>query len=323
MKLFVGGIPQEVDEEEFEEHFKQFGEVTDCVLLPKQPGRDEDDKFCWDFNSDKGCGRDNCPWIHEKKEPKEEDEEDEDEEEPTGHRGYGFVQYKLDEIAQAVLEQEHTLGDKKLNVSKAEPKPKELFVGGFDEDMTKEILKEYFDQFGEVTDVLVFPARGYGFVTILDDGENVRLILQMRKHEIGDTTVNVNHAKNQNQNQNKWSGGGNNNSAPNPFAAWANSSDPKMQAWAQWANYFRMMFGGGMPGGNSGGGKDWGPGRDNNDKTCWDFNSPRGCNRENCNWLHVKKGTQKFAPYAGASASSTAVKKEKEKQADEAEEEEE
>jgi len=316
MKLYIGGVPQEVDKEEFEEHFKQFGELTDCVLKPKPKGRDQSDKVCWDFNSPSGCNRPNCGWLHQQKDAKEEEES----EEAEGHRGYGYVTYKLDEIAEAVLEQEHKLGDKKLSVSKTESKPKKLFVGGFDEDMSKEALKEYFDQFGDITDVLVFPERGFGFVTILDDGENVELILQMRKHEIGDTTVNVNHAKSQSSNTpnpNRWSAnsGGNYNSgsAPNPFAAWASSSDPKMQAWAQWANHFKMMFAGGMGGGAPGygapqraraggstGKKDWGPGRDNNDKTCWDFNSPRGCNRENCSWLHVKKATQKFTPYQAA-----------------------
>lgn len=217
------------------------------------------------------------------------------------------MQYKLDEIAQAVLEQEHTLGGKTLSVSKAEPKPKKLFVGGFDEDMTKEVLKEYFDQFGEVTDVMVFPQRGYGFITVLDDGENVRLILQMRKHEIGETTVNVNHAKQQEQQKNSWSGGGNGGGAPgpNPFANMA-GMNPQMTAYMQmWAPYMQYMMGGKMGGGGpggaarSGGGgpKNWGPGKDNNDKTCWDFNSAKGCTRENCGWEHVKKAGKTFTPY--------------------------
>jgi RNA-binding protein Musashi len=32
-KIFVGGLPHNLDKEEFREYFEEFGEISDCVIM--------------------------------------------------------------------------------------------------------------------------------------------------------------------------------------------------------------------------------------------------------------------------------------------------
>lgn len=56
---------------------------------------------------------------------------------------------------------------------------RKIFVGRCTEDMTPDELRQYFMQYGEVTDVFIpKPFRAFAFVTFADD--QVRLILSYR-----------------------------------------------------------------------------------------------------------------------------------------------
>lgn len=133
-KLFVGGVSRrDTDCASFEEYFCSFGEVEDIVLMKATDG--------------------------------------------SGHRGFGFVTYKEQKVTDSVLTQVGALelDGKKIDVKMALPeelKPpegsdgKKIFVGSLPkEDFGSEELKEYFGQWGFVTDSYVSPGRGFGFIT--------------------------------------------------------------------------------------------------------------------------------------------------------------
>ena len=78
-------------------------------------------------------------------------------------------------------------------------KDRKLFVGGLDYETTDNELRDYFEQFGELTDYVVmkFPdtkrSRGFGFVTFKDPG-NLEDCVVSGPHQLGSTTVELKRA---------------------------------------------------------------------------------------------------------------------------------
>ncbi|XP_037130961.1 TAR DNA binding protein, like isoform X3 [Syngnathus acus] len=102
----------------------------------------------------------------------------------TGNsKGFGFVRFTEYETQVKVISQRHMIDgrwcDCKLPNSKAdvcgafpdEPmRSRKIFVGRCTEDMTPDELRQYFMQYGEVTDVFIpKPFRAFAFVTFADD----------------------------------------------------------------------------------------------------------------------------------------------------------
>ncbi|XP_028855268.1 TAR DNA-binding protein 43 isoform X1 [Denticeps clupeoides] len=109
----------------------------------------------------------------------------------TGHsKGFGFVRFTDYETQTKVMSQRHMIDgrwcDCKLPNSKAfsptdvffglqagpdEPmRSRKVFVGRCTEDMTADDLRQFFMQYGEVTDVFIpKPFRAFAFVTFADD----------------------------------------------------------------------------------------------------------------------------------------------------------
>ncbi|XP_077370835.1 TAR DNA binding protein, like isoform X2 [Festucalex cinctus] len=97
----------------------------------------------------------------------------------TGNsKGFGFVRFTEYETQVKVISQRHMIDgrwcDCKLPNSKAFPdepmRSRKIFVGRCTEDMTPEELRQYFMQYGEVTDVFIpKPFRAFAFVTFADD----------------------------------------------------------------------------------------------------------------------------------------------------------
>ena len=58
-----------------------------------------------------------------------------------------------------------------------------LFVGRLPKDITKEEVNDYFDEFGDMTDVFVpfKPFRGFAFITYADQEDAMR-VLSMTHH---------------------------------------------------------------------------------------------------------------------------------------------
>ncbi|XP_043919669.1 TAR DNA-binding protein 43-like isoform X1 [Protopterus annectens] len=93
-------------------------------------------------------------------------------------KGFGFVRFAEFESQVKVMSQRHMIDgrwcDCKLPNSKVDPdepyRCRKIFVGRCTEDMTTEDLREFFGQYGEVTDVFIpKPFRAFAFVTFADD----------------------------------------------------------------------------------------------------------------------------------------------------------
>ncbi|XP_036389076.1 TAR DNA binding protein, like [Megalops cyprinoides] len=97
----------------------------------------------------------------------------------TGNsKGFGFVRFTEYETQVKVMSQRHMIDgrwcDCKLPNSKQGPdepmRSRKVFVGRCTEDMTAEELRQFFMQYGEVTDVFIpKPFRAFAFVTFADD----------------------------------------------------------------------------------------------------------------------------------------------------------
>ncbi|XP_012684831.1 TAR DNA-binding protein 43 isoform X2 [Clupea harengus] len=97
----------------------------------------------------------------------------------TGNsKGFGFVRFTEYETQNKVMSQRHMIDgrwcDCKLPNSKAGPdepqRCRKVFVGRCTEDMTADDLRQFFMQYGEVTDVFIpKPFRAFSFVTFADD----------------------------------------------------------------------------------------------------------------------------------------------------------
>ncbi|KAJ8264991.1 hypothetical protein COCON_G00140900 [Conger conger] len=97
----------------------------------------------------------------------------------TGNsKGFGFVRFTDYETQVKVMSQRHMIDgrwcDCKLPNSKQGPdepmRSRKVFVGRCTEDMSAEELRQFFMQYGEVTDVFIpKPFRAFAFVTFADD----------------------------------------------------------------------------------------------------------------------------------------------------------
>jgi len=134
-KIFVGGVSKrDTTSESFEKFFQKFGEVEDIILMKSKDGYD-------------------------------------------GHRGFGFVTFKDQAVTDSVLAQngELELDGRDIDMKMALPPElnppegtdgKKLFIGSLPkENFSSDDLKEYFGQWGTLTDSWVSEGRGFGFVT--------------------------------------------------------------------------------------------------------------------------------------------------------------
>uniref|UniRef100_A0A672Q360 TAR DNA-binding protein 43 n=1 Tax=Sinocyclocheilus grahami TaxID=75366 RepID=A0A672Q360_SINGR len=97
----------------------------------------------------------------------------------TGNsKGFGFVRFAEWEAQGKVMSQRHMIDgrwcDCKLPNSKQGPdepmRSRKVFVGRCTEDITADELRQFFMQYGEVTDVFIpKPFRAFAFVTFADD----------------------------------------------------------------------------------------------------------------------------------------------------------
>ncbi|XP_020273625.1 heterogeneous nuclear ribonucleoprotein 1 [Asparagus officinalis] len=122
-------------------------------------------------------------------------------------RGFGYVTFASADDAKAVLESEHVLGNRTLEVKIATPreemrqpakKATRIFVARIPPDVTEAMFRSYFESYGDITD-LYMPKdqgskghRGIGFITF-DLIESVDTIMN-ETHELGGSTIVVDRA---------------------------------------------------------------------------------------------------------------------------------
>lgn len=182
-KLFIGGISWETTEDTLRDYFKHYGEVVDSVIM-----------------RDRNTGT---------------------------ARGFGFVVFADPNVADRVLLEKHVIAGRAVEAKKAVPRSeqqqggsgprvfnkngspqglaggqartKKIFVGGLPPTLSEEDFRQYFQQFGNITDVVVMydngtqRPRGFGFITF-DSEEAVENVLRKSFHELHEKLVEVKRA---------------------------------------------------------------------------------------------------------------------------------
>ena len=173
-KLFIGGISWETTEDRLREYFQSFGEVLEAVIM-----------------KDRATGR---------------------------ARGFGFLVFSDPIVAERVVLIRHVIDGKLVEAKKAVPRDdhfvlnksnntslqgspgpansKKIFVGGLASTVTEAEFKNYFAQFGVITDVVVMydhrtqRPRGFGFISF-ESEDAVDRVLQRTFHELNGKMVEV------------------------------------------------------------------------------------------------------------------------------------
>ncbi|KAL0536831.1 hypothetical protein IC582_025793 [Cucumis melo] len=175
-KLFVGGISWDTDEDRLKEYFNAYGDVVEAVIM-----------------KDRTTGR---------------------------GRGFGFIVFADPSVADRVIREKHNIDGRmveakravprndqnivgrtsgSINVSPGPGRTRKIFVGGLASTVTESEFKNYFDQFGTITDVVVMydhntlRPRGFGFITY-DSEEAVEKVLIKTFHELNGKMVEVKRA---------------------------------------------------------------------------------------------------------------------------------
>eukprot|EP00252_Welwitschia_mirabilis_P017015 TRINITY_DN3783_c0_g1_i1.p1 TRINITY_DN3783_c0_g1~~TRINITY_DN3783_c0_g1_i1.p1 ORF type:complete len:410 (-),score=93.27 TRINITY_DN3783_c0_g1_i1:463-1692(-) len=174
-KLFIGGISWETNEQTLKQYFQKYGEVSEIVIM-----------------RDKVTGR---------------------------PRGFGFVGFAEPSIIEKVLQDKHNIDGRQVELKRAlpreeqhkssqksgenpgagVPRTKKIFVGGLAPSVTDEDFRKHFEQFGNITDVVVMydhvsnRPRGFGFITF-DTEEAVDKVVTKNFHELHGKMVEVKRA---------------------------------------------------------------------------------------------------------------------------------
>lgn len=154
-KLFIGKIDTSTTEEQLKAHFEQFGVLHSFQLMKKKRIAGE---------------------------------------EIQGHRGFAFVTLDKD-VAEKVMEMTHEVEGNTLSMELAKERTIRFYVGGFNKEVTtKNSLTAFFEGFGEVKDCFL-ANKGFAFVTVVDEGENLKPLLDEERHTIDDVMCRVQIAK--------------------------------------------------------------------------------------------------------------------------------
>ncbi|KAJ0606246.1 putative RNA recognition motif domain, nucleotide-binding alpha-beta plait domain superfamily [Helianthus annuus] len=180
-KLFIGGISWETSEDKLKEYFSVYGDILQAVVM-----------------RDKITGR---------------------------PRGFGFVVFSDPSVLDSVLQEKHTIDGRTVEakralsreeqqVSKAgnpsggrnsggsdsgNMRTKKIFVGGLPATLSEEGFRQYFEAYGNVTDVVVMydqqtnRPRGFGFISF-DSEEAVDRVLHKTFHDLNGKQVEVKRA---------------------------------------------------------------------------------------------------------------------------------
>ncbi|CAL5048323.1 unnamed protein product [Urochloa decumbens] len=126
-------------------------------------------------------------------------------------RGFGFVTFSDPSVIDRVLEDEHVINGRTVEVkrtvpkeemsTKDGPKTKKIFVGGIPPFLTEDKLKEHFSSYGKVVEHQIMldhstgRSRGFGFVTFESEDAVERVMSQGRMHDLGGKQVEIKKAE--------------------------------------------------------------------------------------------------------------------------------
>ncbi|XKL59439.1 hypothetical protein PGB90_000455 [Kerria lacca] len=187
-KLFIGGLDFRTTDETLKSFYEQWGELVDVVVM-KDPSTKRS-------------------------------------------RGFGFVTYSSSSMVDdAQANRPHVIDGRTVEPKRAIPRNeihspetnatvKKLFIAGIKDDVTEDQLKEYFSEYGNVTNVTIVSdkatgkKRGFGFVEF-DDYDPVDKACLQASHSLNGKRVDVKKAvgrsdsnKGRGGGRDSWGGGG-------------------------------------------------------------------------------------------------------------------
>lgn len=193
-KLFIGGIAWDTTEETLRDYFGKYGEVSQTVIM-----------------KDKTTGR---------------------------PRGFAFVVFSDPSVLDLVLQQTHTIDARTVEAKRAlsreqqhtsrpgnpnagrnfggagNYRTKKIFVGGLPSTLTEEQFRQYFENYGDVTDVVIMfdqntnRPRGFGFISFDTEDAVDRVLEKNTFHELNNKLVEVKRALPKDANPGGGGGGG-------------------------------------------------------------------------------------------------------------------
>ncbi|XP_008796977.2 heterogeneous nuclear ribonucleoprotein 1-like [Phoenix dactylifera] len=214
-KLFVGGISSETREEALAEHFRKYGEVKEVVVM-----RDRTTGNCRGFGFVQFLDPEAAERVLQEKEkhailgrtvevkkamPRSKQ-----------HHQSPHHQYATQSPYHSRGSSRNSANNNSSNGN--HPQSKKIFVGGLSDNITEDDFKNYFQNFGVITDVVVMydsvthRPRGFGFITF-DSEEAVENVMQKSFHELNGKYVEVkiavpkdgnNHSNNSNRDNNNY-----------------------------------------------------------------------------------------------------------------------
>ncbi|XP_022885117.1 heterogeneous nuclear ribonucleoprotein 1-like [Olea europaea var. sylvestris] len=126
-------------------------------------------------------------------------------------RGFGFITFADHEVADRVLQEEHVIDGRAVEVKRTVPredmqvkglsKTKKIFVGGLPLTLHEDELKEYFSSYGNIVEHQIMMdhstgrSRGFGFVTFENEDSVERIFFNGRMHELGGKEVEIKRAE--------------------------------------------------------------------------------------------------------------------------------
>lgn len=149
MKVFIGGVPRTVTDEEYSQYFRSFGEVTDCILMRDAEG------VCRGFG-----------FVTYK-----------------DQSSYDAVFQAELQLRGSRLDARKAVPMNEVRENKSGVK---VFVGGLVPEVDKPKLQEFFSQYGAIEDAIVMMdsttgrSRGFGFVTFVDSSSVEELLVNPR-----------------------------------------------------------------------------------------------------------------------------------------------
>ncbi|VAI45598.1 unnamed protein product [Triticum turgidum subsp. durum] len=126
-------------------------------------------------------------------------------------RGFGFVTFSDPSVIDKVLEDEHNIDGRTVEVkrtvpreemsSKDGPKTRKIFVGGLPSTLTEDDLRDHFSSYGNVVEHQIMVdhstgrSRGFGFVTFESEDSVERVISEGRMRDLGGKQVEIKKAE--------------------------------------------------------------------------------------------------------------------------------